>query len=227
MHIVLVHGAGGSASTWFLLTRLLEADGLSYSLADNPSQSLAADIASVTALIDAVDDEVLLVGHSYGGAVITNAGTHERVRGLVYIAAFAPEEGESINFIADSYPPAEISSFMVRGPNGEWMMDPTKDARQALAWDVPDEVWERRAEDHRVSANAIFSETTGRPAWKTLPAWYLLATSDKHLPPAAQRAMADRAGATIEEINTSHAVHQAAPDRVLAIISRALGELAA
>ena len=227
MHIVLVHGAGGSASSWSLVTPLLDERGLSYSVADNPSQSLPDDVASVTALIDAAPGPVLLVGHSYGGAVITNAGRHERVHGLLYVAAFAPDEGESVQKIVNSYPAAEVSSFMTRGPDGEWIPDGRPEARQALAWDVPDDIWEARHDDSRVSADAIFTGTTGEPAWRNLPSWYLVATSDKHIRLEAQRDMAARAGAAVSEVDTSHAVPHAAPARVVEVIEQALQSMAA
>ncbi|SDZ42291.1 alpha/beta fold hydrolase [Herbiconiux ginsengi] len=225
MHIILVHGAGGSSASWSLVTPLLDERGLSYSVADNPSQSLTDDVASVNALIDAAGEPVLLVGHSYGGAVITNAGRNENVHGLVYVAAFAPAEGESVQKIVNSYPEALVSSFMTRGDDGEWIPDGRPEARQALAWDVPDEIWEARDDDNRVSANAIFTGETGAPAWQTLPAWYLLATNDKHIRIEAQRDMAERAGAVVSEVDTSHAVPHAAPARVVEIIEQALGSI--
>ena len=226
MHVILVHGAGGSDRTWLYVLPNLAERGISATAVDNPSQSLRADTETVRALIDSVDDDVLLVGHSYGGAVITNAGTHERVRGLVYIAAFAPDEGESVQRIVNSYPAAEVSSFMTRGEDGAWIPDGRPEARAALAWDVPDEIWDARADDNRVSADAIFTETTHDPAWAGLPAWYLVATNDKHIRIEAQRAMAARARAVVSEVGTSHAVPHAAPDAVVATIESALGALA-
>ncbi|WP_159499732.1 alpha/beta fold hydrolase [Microbacterium sp. 18062] len=225
MHVVLVHGAGGSSASWSLVAPLLESRGIAFSVADNPSQSLHDDVATVRAMIDAANDDVLLVGHSYGGAVITNAGRHERVRGLVYVAAFAPAGGESVQGIVNSYPAALVNSFMTRGPGGEWIPDGRPEARRELAWDVPDEIWERREEDARVSADAIFTETTGEPAWAARPAWYLLATNDRHIRVEAQRDMATRAGARISEVGTSHAVPHAAPERVADLIGSALAEL--
>jgi pimeloyl-ACP methyl ester carboxylesterase len=227
MRIILVHGAGGSSSSWSLVTPLLDERGLSYSVADNPSQSLSDDVAHVNALIDASDGPVLLVGHSYGGAVITNAGRHESVRGLVYVAAFAPDEGESVQKIVNSYPAAEVSSFMKRGADGAWIPDGRPEARQALAWDVPDEIWEARESDSRVSANAIFTDVTDTPAWRALPAWYLLAANDKHIRIEAQRDMAARAGAAVSEVDSSHAVPHAAPARVIEVIDEALDSLSA
>ncbi|MBB2975366.1 pimeloyl-ACP methyl ester carboxylesterase [Microbacterium endophyticum] len=222
MHVVLVHGAGGSPASWSLVTPLLEAEGLTFSVADNPSQSLRDDVERVIEIIEAAGDDILLVGHSYGGAVISNAGRHERVRGLVYIAAFAPDQGESVQDIVTRYPAAEVESFMTRGPNGEWLWGDSPAAREALAWDVPAEVWDRREEDHRESADAIFTDLTGEPAWRDLPAWYLLATRDKHIRVEAQRDMAARAGAYVIEVESSHAVPHAAPARVLDVIVRAL-----
>jgi pimeloyl-ACP methyl ester carboxylesterase len=226
LHVVLVHGMGGSANSWSLVTPLLDERGLSYSVADNMSQSLTEDVDNVRALIDAAEGPVLLVGHSYGGAVITNAGRHEKVRGLVYVAAFAPTEGETVSEIVGSYPDAEVSSFMMRGPDGEWIPSDRTDAREVLAWDIPDEIWERRLEDARPSANAIFTEPTGEPAWRALPSWYVLATSDKHIRVEAQRDMSARAGATVIEVDTSHAVPHAAPERVVEVIEQALAATA-
>jgi pimeloyl-ACP methyl ester carboxylesterase len=225
MHIVLVHGAGGSAFTWSSVIPLLEAAGHRFSVADNLSQSLDADVADVRSLIDAADDDVLLVGHSYGGAVITNAGRHGRVRGLVYIAAFAPAEGESVQDIVTSYEPAEVSRYMKRGPQGEWMWGDADDARAAVAWDVPDDIWAAERAHNRASADAIFADKTREPAWATTPAWYLIATSDKHLRPEIQRDMAARANATVDEVDTSHAIPHVAPDRVVAFIETAIAEL--
>ncbi|GAA4169665.1 alpha/beta hydrolase [Gryllotalpicola koreensis] len=225
MHVVLVHGAGGSERSWsYVLPRLAER-GIAATAADNPSQSLYSDVERVHAIIDSIDDDVLLVGHSYGGAVITNAGHHKRVRGLVYVAAFAPDEGESVQRIVNSYPAAEVSSFMTRGPQGEWVPSDRPEAREALAWDVPDEIWEAREDDNRVSADAIFTETTAKPAWAELPAWYVLATLDKHIQVEAQRDMAARADAAVTEVSTSHAVPHAAPDAVVSVIEEALDAL--
>lgn len=227
MHVVLVHGMGGSAKSWALVTPVLDDRGIPYSVADNMSQSLSEDVENVRALIDAADGPVLLVGHSYGGAVITNAGRHDEVRGLVYVAAFAPTEGETVSGIVDAYPEAEVSAFMERGPDGEWISSDSPEARAALSWDIPEEIWQRRFEDSRVSSDAIFTEPTGVPAWRTLPSWYILATNDKHIRVEAQRDMAARAGATVVETDTSHAVPHAAPALVVDVIERALADLSA
>ncbi|MET0829486.1 MAG: alpha/beta hydrolase [Microbacterium sp.] len=226
MHIVLVHGMGGSDYDWSCVAPLLEAAGHGVSVADNMSQSLDEDVAAVRSLVDAVDDDAVLVGHSYGGAVITNAGRHPRVRGVVYIAAFAPAEGETVQGIVNSYEQSEVSRFMTRGPDGEWIGIENEESRQALSWDVPEHVMQTRREYRRASADAIFTHPTGEPAWATKPTWYMIATLDKHLRPEAQRDMATRSHATIEEIPTSHSIPLAAPERVSAFVMKAVATLA-
>jgi len=222
MHLVLVHGMGGTPFTWSSVVPLLAERGYSFSLADNLSQSLYDDEANVRALIDAVDGPVLLVGHSYGGAVITAAGTHDRVAGLVYVAAFAPDSGESVQQIVSAYEPAEVSKYFTRGADGEWIPAPDEESWRELAWDVPEEVRLAGRAENRVSADAIFRQSTPVPAWASKPSWYLMATSDKHLRPEIQRDMAARMGATLDEVDTSHAIPHAAPERVVAMIERAL-----
>ncbi|WP_345801660.1 alpha/beta hydrolase [Microbacterium sp. AZCO] len=227
MHIVLVHGMGGSDYDWSSVAPLLRASGQRVSVADNMSQSLTDDVAAVQALVDAVDDDALLVGHSYGGAVITNAGTHDRVRGVVYVAAFAPAAGEAVRDIVERYEPAEVSHYMTRADDGAWIGVESEEARLALSWDVPEEAMVTRRQRRRASADAIFTHPTGEPAWASKPAWYLVATLDKHLQPAAQRDMAARAGATVEEIATSHSIPLAAPEQVAAFVSHAAASLSA
>jgi pimeloyl-ACP methyl ester carboxylesterase len=225
MHVVLVHGMGGSAQSWSLVTPLLERAGIPFSATDQPSQSLQDDIAAVTQVIEGIDEPVLLVGHSYGGAVITGAGTHPRVRGLVYVAAWVPDEGESVRELVERYPRAEVEDWYTRGPDGSWIPIDSPAARDALAWDVPVEIWARKIEDRRPSADAIFTETSGTPAWRDRPSWYLFASEDKHIHPDAQEHMATRIGATIRRVPTSHAVPHASPAAVLAIIEQARASL--
>lgn len=226
MQIVLVHGAGGTPSTWSSVVPLLEQRGHEVTLADNLSQTLRADAAAVRSQIGAVDGPVLLVGHSYGGAVITTAGTHDQVVGLVYVAAFGPDSDESVQQIVTSYEPAEVSKYMTRGPAGEWIWSPDEESWRDLAWDVPEAVRLATRAERRDSADAIFTQSTPEPAWRSRPSWYLVASSDKHLRPEIQRDMAARMGATVDEVDTSHAIPHAAPDRVVAMIERAVGSLA-
>jgi pimeloyl-ACP methyl ester carboxylesterase len=226
MQIVLVHGAGGTAFTWSSVVPLLKERGHTVSVADNFSRSLREDEAAVRALIDAADGPVLLVGHSYGGAVITAAGTHPSVVGLVYIAAFGPDRDESVNQIVSRYEPAEWAKYLTRGPAGEWIQAPEEESWRAIAWDVPEEIRRIAQHEKRVASNDIFTQTNSEPAWSTRPSWYLVASSDKHLRPEIQRFMAERMGATVDEVDTSHAVAHAAPQRVVDMIGRALDALA-
>jgi pimeloyl-ACP methyl ester carboxylesterase len=228
VRIVLVHGAGGSSLTWSLVAPLIEGPGREIVAVDNASQSLDDDVARVRAVLDAADDDALLVGHSYGGAVITAAGRHERVRGLVYVAAFAPAEGESVDAIVERFGPAEVFADAAPPADGVWLMPGAGDDDwQRHSWDVPPEMREAVSlRERRAIAEEIFTRETGTPAWARLPAWYLVATRDKHIRPDAQRAMAERAGATVAEAATSHSVPYAAPERVAALIETALTAVA-
>ncbi|WP_042723608.1 alpha/beta hydrolase [Curtobacterium sp. B18] len=215
-------GAGGSPSAWSSVTPLLRARGIAHTLADNAMTSLRDDEASVRALIDGIEGPVLLVGHSYGGAVITNAGTHERVVGLVYVAAFAPDTGESVSAIVERHEPALVAQYTHRGPDGGWITRDDEESRAALAWDVPEDVLRAARYERRVTADAAFQQPTREPAWATRPSWYLVATSDRHLLPEIQRGFVARMRAASEEVDTSHAVAHAAPAQVVAVIERAI-----
>jgi pimeloyl-ACP methyl ester carboxylesterase len=190
--------------------------------------SLIDDVANTVAAIDAVagDAPVLLAGHSYGGAVITNAGRHPRVTGLVYIAAFAPVEGETVNGIVERYDPAEVSKHMRRGPNGEWKSEHTQAYWDEIAWDLTEAQREVFDADAKQSANEIFSQPTGVPAWQSRPSWYMVAAQDKTLRPDTQRDMAARMGATVTEVPGSHFTPVVRPVEVTAWISRAVLSLA-
>jgi pimeloyl-ACP methyl ester carboxylesterase len=221
MHIVLVHGAGGTPATWSEVLPLLAAAGRPVTAVTNPLRSLSGDVAHTSSIVDGIGGPVLLVGHSYGGAVITNVGRSPRVRGLVYVAAFAPDEGETVNGIVERYPPAEVSKYMRRGPNGEWQSEHTEEYWNEIGWDVrPDQrpVWD--AESRR-SENAIFTEPTGVPAWHGLPSWYLVAADDRTLRPEIQRDMAARMGADTVEVPGSHFTPRVRPELVVALIERA------
>jgi pimeloyl-ACP methyl ester carboxylesterase len=222
MHVVLVHGAGGTPTTWSQVTPLLTAAGLAVTTVTNPLRSLAGDVAHTGAVIAASRGPVLLVGHSYGGAVITNAGHVPGVAALVYVAAFAPDEGETVNGIVERYPDAEVARHMRRGPNGEWASEHTEEYWAEIGWDVPPAlraVWDTST---RRSENAIFTEATGTPAWRTLPSWYLVAGEDRTLRPEIQRDMAARMGATTVEVPGSHFTPWVRPASVAELIQRAV-----
>jgi hypothetical protein len=146
--------------------------------------------------------------------------------GLVYIAAFGPDRDESVNQIVSRYEPAEWAKYLTRGPAGEWIQAPEEESWRAIAWDVPEEIRRIAQHEKQVASNDIFTQTNSEPAWSTRPSWYLVASSDNHLRPEIQRFMAERMGATVDEVDTSHAVAHAAPQRVVDIIGRALDALA-
>ncbi|MFC8845990.1 MULTISPECIES: alpha/beta fold hydrolase [unclassified Micromonospora] len=226
-NIVLVHGAGGTATTWSNVAPLLTAAGYDVTLVTNPMRSLTGDVAHTAAVVRELSGPVLLVGHSYGGAVISNAGREPGVVGLVYIAAFGPDEGETVNQIVERYPPAAVSKYMRRGPNGEWSSEHTAEYWAEIGWDVPVEqraVWDAES---RQSDNAIFTEPTAVPAWRTLPSWYLVAAQDRTLRPEIQRDMAARMGATVAEVPGSHFTPRARPAEVVAFVERAVTGVAA
>ncbi len=223
MRIVLVHGAGGSPLTWSLVAPLLEGPARTVTVVDHPSVSHADNVDLVRKILDEVDDDAVLVGHSYGGAVITDAGRHARVRALVYIAAFAPDEGESIDDIIARLGRAEV--FQTRPTSSEMLLMPSAADEDWLrhSWDVPPTI--RAAASvgiRRPISEEIYTTPCGSPAWQQRPAWYVVATRDKHLRPEAQRAMAGRARAAITEVGTSHSAPLADPHAVAAAIEAAI-----
>lgn len=221
--IVFVHGMGGTPGTFALVEPYLQARGHRTLRVTNPLTSLADDIRTTTAAVDEVADggRVLLVGHSYGGAVITNAGRHPAVSGLVYVAAFAPAEGETVSEIVERYPAAEASQYMTRGENGDWISDRTEAYWSDVAFDLPRDLRETIASEHRRSENAIFVEPTGDPAWRTRDATYVVAEEDRTLRPDTQRDMAARAGATTYTFPGSHYTPWTRPQQVAGIVAAA------
>lgn len=225
MDIVLVHGAGGTPATWTQVHPLLAAAGHRVTLVTNPLTSLHDDVAHTAGVVATMTGPVLLVGHSYGGAVITNVGREPNVTGLVYVAAFGPDEGEQVREIVERYPAAPVSRHMRRGPNGEWASEHTPEYWQEIAWDISSEqrkIW--HAETRR-SEDAIFTDATGVPAWRTLPTWYLVAADDATLLPQIQRDMAARMGATTVEVAGSHFTPMVRPEATVALIARAAQSL--
>jgi pimeloyl-ACP methyl ester carboxylesterase len=182
--------------------------------------SLQGDVAATRQIIDAQDGPVVLVGHSYGGAVITEAGTDENVAALVYIAAFAPDKGESVNTLIADPPPGAPVPPILPPQDGFLFLDREKFAA-AFAGDLPAEQAAFMA-DAQVpwGLGALGGEIT-EPAWRTKPSWYLVATDDHMIPPPAQRAMAERAGSTVTEASGSHAIYVSQPGAVVALIEEA------
>ncbi|MFJ3669700.1 alpha/beta fold hydrolase [Streptomyces sp. NPDC090106] len=221
MDIVLVHGAGGRPTTWTEVEPLLAALGHRTVAVTNPLTSLEDDVAHTRAAVEELGGPVLLAGHSYGGAVISNVGRHPAVRGLVYIAAFVPEKGETVNGIVERYEPAEISAFMRRGPAGEWKSEPSERFWAEIGPDLSPEHRAVVEAEGRKAEDAIFRQPTGEPAWRTLPSWYLVADDDRTLRPEAQRDMAARAGAVTEHVPGSHYTTLVHPRRVADLIHTA------
>ncbi|MER7185934.1 alpha/beta hydrolase [Streptomyces hyaluromycini] len=221
MDIVLVHGAGGRPTTWSAVQPLLAAHGHRLVTVTNPMTSLADDIAETAAALAGTSGPVLLAGHSYGGAVITNVGRDPRVAGLVYIAAFGPDEGETVNGIVERYEPAEISKYMRRGPNGEWKSEPSAEFWAEIGPDLSDEQRAVVEAEGRKADNLIFTQATGAPAWRSLPSWYLVADDDRTLRPEIQNFMAERMKATVEHVPGSHYTTLVWPERVADLIHRA------
>jgi pimeloyl-ACP methyl ester carboxylesterase len=215
-----VHGGCVDGSGWQGVYNILTRDGYNVSVVQNPTLSLDGDVAATRRIIDAQPGPVVLVGHSYGGAVITEAGRHDKVAALGYISAFAPDTGESVNaLIADPAPGAPVPPFLAP-KDGFLFLDRDK-FHASFAGDLPAEQAAFMADSQvplGVDAPAgIISE----PAWRTKPAWYLLTTADKMIPPAAQRAMSQRAGANVTEVAASHAVYVSQPDAVANLIEQA------
>src|SRR2546427_7203417 len=218
--VVLVHGGFVDGSGWEGVYNILRKDGYTVAIVQNPTTSLADDVAATKRIIDAQTDPVVLVGHSYGGAVITEAGNDPKVAGLVYITAFAPDKGESVNSLIKDPPPDAPVPPILPPQDGYLFLDKTKFAA-SFAADVEPEKAAFMADSQVPWGVEALSGTISEPAWKTKPSWYLVATDDKMIPPAAQRAMSKRAGSTAMEVRGSHAVYVSQPQAVASIIKKA------
>jgi len=218
--VVLVHGGFVDGSGWEDVYQILKKKGYNVSIVQNPTLSLADDVAVTKRVIAAQKAPVILVGHSYGGVVITEAGNDPRVAGLVYIAAFAPDKGESVaSLIKD--PPAGAPVPPILPPqDGYLFLDQAKFAA-SFAGDVAKERAEFMADSQVPWGVEALSGTISQPAWRAKPSWYLIATEDKMIPPAAQQLMSKRAGSTVAEVRGSHAVYVSKPDAVAALIEKA------
>jgi pimeloyl-ACP methyl ester carboxylesterase len=215
--IVLVHGGFVDASGWEGVYHFLSSQGYDVSVVQNPTISLNGDVVATNAVIDAQDKPVILVGHSYGGAVITEAGANPKVVGLVYITAFAPDAGESVStLIANPAPGAPVPPILPP-KNGFLLLDKTKFA-DAFAADVEPEKAAFMAVAQMPWGVEALKGTISKPAWKTKPSWFLVATDDRMIPPDAQRAMSKRAGSNVQEASGSHAIYVSQPETVAKLI---------
>lgn len=219
-NVVLVHGGFVDGSGWEEVYKILTNDGYSVSVVQNPTISLAGDVTVTRALLDAQDGPAILVGHSYGGAVITEAGNHPNVETLVYITAFAPDAHESVGTLIANPPPGAAVPPILPPVDGFLMLDKTKFA-ESFASDVPPEKAQFMANSQVPwGLNALNGAVT-TPAWKTKPSWYLCVKDDKMIPLPAQRFMSERAGSTVKEVGGSHAIYVSNPQAVADIIEQA------
>jgi pimeloyl-ACP methyl ester carboxylesterase len=222
--VVLVHGGFVDGSGWEDVYQILKKDGYRVSVVQNPTASLADDAAVTKRVIAEQKGPVLLVGHSYGGAVITEAGTHPNVSGLVYITAFAPDRGESVASLIKDPPPGAAVPPILPPQEGFLMLDKTRFAA-SFAADVAPEKAEFMANSQVPWGVVALNGAVTEPAWKSKPSWYLVSTDDRMIPPAAQRSMSKRAGSDAVEVKGSHAVYVSQPQAVADLIKKAAGSL--
>ena len=221
MTVVLVHGGFVDGSGWEGVYKVLRRDGYRVSIVQNPTISLADDVAATKRIVAAQNGPVLLVGHSYGGVVITEAGNDPRVAGLVYIAAFAPDKGESVSaLIKDPAPGAPVPPIPPP-QDGYLFLDKAK-FPASFAADVDPERAAFMADSQVPWGVGALGGAISEPAWKTKPSWYLVATDDKMIPPPAQRFMSKRAGSTVVEVAGSHAIYVSQPSAVASLIVNAV-----
>lgn len=219
-NIVLVHGGFVDGAGWKGVYDLLKKDGYSVSIVQNPTISLAGDVAATNWIVDAQADPVVLVGHSYGGAIITEAGRHPKVAALVYITAFAPDKGESVNSLIANPPPGAPVPPILPPRNGFLFLDRDK-FPASFAGDVDPDVARFMADSQVPWGVDALAGAITEPAWKSKPSWYLLVRDDRMIPYPAQQFMATRAGATTAEVPGSHAIYVSNPGAVAALIARA------
>lgn len=219
-NVVLVHGGFVDGSGWESVYSLLRKDGYNVAIVQNPTISLAGDVAATKLVIKEQDGPVILVGHSYGGAVITEAGNDPKVVGLVYITAFAPDRGESVNSLIKDPPPDAPVPPILPPTEGFLFLDKTKFAA-SFAGDVEAEKAEFMADSQVPWGVQALAGEISEPAWKSKPSWYLLVTEDRMIPPPAQRFMSDRAGSKVVEVAGSHAIYVSQPNAVASLIKQA------
>jgi pimeloyl-ACP methyl ester carboxylesterase len=224
--VVLVHGGFVDGSGWEEVYRILKKGGYDVSIVQNPTTSLEADVAATKQVLAALTGPAVLVGHSYGGVVITEAGNDPKVAGLVYIAAFAPDKGESVATLIKNPPAGAPVPPILPPQDGFLFLDKTKFA-ESFAADVPRDKAEFMASSQVPwGLNALNGAVT-TPAWRSKPSWYLVATEDRMIPPPAQHMMAKRAGAAFVEVAGSHAIYVSKPKDVAALIEKAVQSVGA
>lgn len=232
--VVLVHGGWDNSTGWNAVVARLQERGFDVIAPANPLRDLASDSAYISSVLDTIEGPIVLVGHSYGGAVITNAAMgHDNVEALVYIAGFAPDEGESLVQLVTMNPGSELgpSTLVTRpypladGGEGTDLYLTREGMRTAFAADVPRHTTDLMFATQRPFSEEAFASPSGTPAWESIPSWYLVASQDRAIPPATQRFMAERAGAQTTEVRASHVPHISRPQAVTRIILQAAESL--
>jgi pimeloyl-ACP methyl ester carboxylesterase len=219
-NLLLIHGGFVDGSGWQGVYDQLKKDGYNVTVVQNPTSSLAEDVAVTRRALAAQSGPAILVGHSYGGVVVTEAGNDPRVAGLVYIAAFAPDKGESVSSLIQNPAPGAPVPPILPPQDGYLFLDRAK-FRASFAADVSADLAAFMADSQVPWGLDALAGAVTEPSWRTKPSWYLVATDDKMIPPDAQRAMSKRAGSTAVEVGGSHAVYVSQPEAVAAIITKA------
>ena len=219
-NVVLVHGGFVDGSGWEGVYRILKNDGYNVSIVQNPTISLEDDVAVTKRTLAAQDSPAILVGHSYGGVVITEAGTHPNVAGLVYVSAFAPDQGESVNSLIANPPAGAPVPPILPPQEGFLFLDKAK-FPASFAGDVDKEKAAFMADSQVPWGVGALGGKISKPAWKSKPSWYLVTTEDRMIPPDAQRFMSKRAGAKVTEVKASHSVYVSQPGAVAGLIEQA------
>lgn len=233
--VVLVHGAFADASSWTGVIPVLQAAGVTVVAPANPLRSIVHDAAYTASVVSQIPGPVVLVGHSYGGAVITNAGSQaDNVRGLVYVGAFIPDEGETLQALAEQATDSKVLPALRpmpyptpagSNPDVEFTIDPAS-FHEIFCADLPAEQAAIMAASQRPLAGVSFGEPIQNPAWKTLPTWAVISPSDFVIGPAGERLMAERSGATITEVEASHAMMLSQPQAIADVILTAVDAVA-
>jgi len=221
--VILVHGGFVDGSGWEGVYKILRKDGFAVSIVQNPTISLADDVAVTKRVIAGQAGPVILVGHSYGGAVITEAGTDPKVIGLVYITAFAPDQGESVSSLIKDPPPGAPVPPILPPQDGFLLLDKAK-FPASFAGDVEADKAAFMADSQVPWGLEALGGAITKPAWKSKPSWYLVVTEDKMIPVAAQRLMSKRAGSKVVEVGGSHAIYVSQPKAVAELIKKAAAE---
>ena len=223
--VILVHGAFADGSSWRKVIPLLEKEGIIVTAAQLPLKSLADDVATAKRVIEDQKGDVILVGHSYGGAVITEAAAgNPNVKALVYVAAFAPDEGETLNGLIEQFSPSPLGKSVVPDSAGFLYIDRTR-FQAVFANDLAEDEAALLAATQKPLAAPIFGEVVNAAAWKTIPSWYVVSTQDNAINPDLERFMAKRMGAKTREIKASHVSFISNPSEISKVIESAAASI--